>query len=127
MRKPDFERILSQDTDGAPSWFSIVLEPLNRLFEYIKESFESNISASNLKLQVIDYQFVAPFTQTRFVKTKSDKVQSVYIAQLRLSDGNPHGGNAGFDWFEENNQIVIDGIYSLGVGNRYNVRFVAMY
>ena len=127
MRKPDFEKVLSQDIEEAPKWFNQILEPLNRLFEYVKEAFESNISVTNLKLQVIDYQFTAPFTTLGFQKTKKDPVQGVYLAQLIKSDGTPAVGNAGFDWHEANGQIFIDGIYSLGVGTSFKVRFFALY
>lgn len=127
MRKPDFEKVLQQDVEEAPKWFYKVLEPLNRLFEYVKEAFESNISVSNLKLQVIDYTFTAPFTKLGFQKTKKDPVLGVYLAQIIQSDGTPAVGNAGFDWHEESGQIFIDGIYSLGVGQDFKVKFFAMY
>lgn len=128
MRKADFEKVLNADVEKAEPWFKTnVLEPLNRLFEYVKEAFDSNISVTNLKLQVIDFSFTAPFVTTSFLKTKPDPVAGVYMAQLIKADGTPSIGNAGFDWHEAGGQIIIDKIYSLGVGDAFKVKFHAMY
>lgn len=121
MRKPDFEKVLKQDIEESPSWFTYILEPLNRLFEYIQESFDANISISNLKAQSIAYQFTAPFTQASFQKVKSGRVFGVFLAQVL-----PPAISI-VSWEEINDQIVITSISGLTSGTTYTLKVLALY
>lgn len=126
MRKPDFEKVLKQDVEGSPSWFSQVLEPLNRLFEYISEAFRGNISTENLKVQLITYPFSTPFIRTSFQKTRKGNVVALFISQIRTSGGGPQGGGTSMDWFDNGDEIVVEGLYSIGVGS-FIIKFMAFY
>lgn len=121
MRKPDFEKVLKQDIEESPSWFTSILEPLNRLFEYINEAFDSNISVANLKAQSLTLSFTAPFSQTSFQKTKSGKIFAVFLAQVLPQTGST------LSWEEINSQITVTSITGLTPGTDYNVKLLALY
>lgn len=126
LRKPDFKPLQKQDFgDDAPSWLEILLSPFNDMIQFILDAFKGNIGTRNLSLQIIDFTFTAPFQETRFLKTKPDPIQGVWVAQISRPDGSPAGGFTGFDWGEEAGYLVIKGIYSIG-GN-YKIRFFVMY
>lgn len=125
MRFPDFERILGQDSK-LPDWFKTLWEPINRLLEYIKEAFNGEISVQNCKIQMISYRFTAPFTQTRFPKTKKGRVLAVYIAQIRKANFDPQGGGTSLDWYDDGEDIVIQGVYSVGSGE-FVINFMCFY
>lgn len=127
LRKPDFKPLQKQDFgEDAPSWLDTLLSPLNELIQFILDAFKGNIGAQNLSLQIIDFNFTAPFVERRFPKIKTDPIQGVWLTKLSRQDGSPTGGNTGYDWREEGGNIVISGIYSIGAGN-FNVKFFVMY
>lgn len=126
MKKPDFEKVLKQDVEESPSWFTSILEPLNRLFEYIYEAFRGNISLENLKVQMITYAFTTPFVKTAFKKDRKGKVTALYISQIRTAAGGPQGGGTSMDWLDNNDEIVVEGLYSIGTGS-FIIKFMAFY
>lgn len=125
MRLPDFERILGQDSE-LPDWFKKIWEPVNRLLEYTREAFSGEISVQNCKIQMIQYRFRAPFTKTIFPKTKKGKVVAVYIAQIRKADFGTQGGGTSLDWYDDGDNIVIEGVYSVGAGE-FIINFMCFY
>lgn len=126
LRKPDFKPLQKQDFGSdAPSWLDILLSPFNDMMQFILDAFKGNIGTQNLNLQIIDYEFTAPFVATRFLKSKSDPIQGVWIVQLSRPDGSPAGGYTGFDWSEEAGYLKVSGIYS--IGGKYKIRFFVMY
>lgn len=126
LRKPDFRFLFKRDISSAPDWVNNLLEPFNQIIQFLIDAFNGNIGAKNLALQIIDFNFTAPFTETRFPKTKSDPIQGVWLVKLSRQDGTATGGNTGYDWREDDGNIVISGIYSIGAGN-FNVKFFVMY
>jgi len=127
LRKPDFRFLFKRDIPSAPEWVNNLLEPFNQIIQFLIDAFNSNISVSNLSVQIIDFEFTAPFVETRFAKIKPEAVQAVFMANLSLPNGQPHGGNGGYDWREEGNSIVVSNIYSLSAGVKYKVKFFVMY
>lgn len=126
LRKPDFKPLQKQDFGDAPSWLDILLSPFNELIQFILDAFKGNISTQNLSLQIIDFTFTPPFQETRFLKSKSDPIQGVWIVNVRKTDGTIGGGYSGLDWVEEGGELVINGIYT-SLGAERKVRIFVMY
>jgi hypothetical protein len=126
LRKPDFRFLFKRDIPSAPEWVNNLLEPFNQIIQFLIDAFNGNIGAKNLSLQIIDFNFTAPFVERRFPKTKSDPIQGVWLVKLSGQDGSATGGNTGYDWREDDGNVVISGIYLIGAGN-FNVKFFVMY
>lgn len=130
--RPDFEKVLKQDVVEAPKWFGGVLDPLNRLFEYIKEAFNSNISAINLKAQVIEFQsagftgFPPAYPLLVVKKTRKGKVVLVVVAQMTLANGGIWDSLSTVIWHEDGDNIFIDNVQGVA-GALLNIRLLALY
>lgn len=128
LRKPNFRFIQQKDLGpSAPPWIEVLLSPFNDIIQFLIDAFKGNISISNLNIQKIDYEFTAPFVATTFAKTKNEPVQGVQMVQLCKPNLQPHGGNQGFDWAEQGNNVIIQGIYGLNPGDKFKVRFFVNY
>lgn len=132
MKFPDFERNLKNDSGESPSWFSGVLENLNRLFDYIYEAFRGNISTENLKVQVIEFQstglsgFPPQYPLAVIPKKRRGKVVGVFVCFLQRVDGQVWDSLNTVIWHEDNDNIIIDNIQGVA-GPLLNVRLLALY
>ncbi len=132
MKKPDFEKVLKQDVEESPSWFSQVLEPLNRLFEYIKEAFDSNISVANLKAQVFTLRtsgiigFPPPYPLAVIKKTRKGNVVAVWVATVFQDNGQIYDSLYTAIWHQDGENIIIDNVQGTA-GTFLNIRLLALY
>lgn len=131
MRLPDFEKVLSQDVGDSPAWFLRVLSPLNRLFEYIKEAFNANISVSNLKAQVFTlrtYGFTAPpvYPLSVIKKTRKGNIVGVFVCSIYADDGQVWDSLNTVIWHQDGDNIFIDNVKGV-TGSLLNVRLLALY
>lgn len=132
MRKPDFEKVLKQDVEESPTWFSQVLEPLNRLFEYIKEAFDSNISVANLKAQVFTLRtsgitgFPPPYPLAVIKKTRKGNVVAVWVATVFQDNGQIYDSLYTAIWHQDGENIIIDNVQGTA-GTFLNIRLFALY
>lgn len=131
MRKYDFEKVLSQDVEESPTWFTRVLNPLNRLFEYIKEAFDGNISTQNLKCQVFTLRTaglgIPPVYPLAVVKkTRSGNIVAIVVASMFRDDGQVWDVLNTVIWHQDGDNIFIDNVQGL-TGVLLNVRLLALY
>jgi hypothetical protein len=132
MKKPDFEKVLKQDVEESPSWFSQVLEPLNRLFEYIKEAFDSNISVQNLKVQVITLRssglvgFPPVYPLAVVKKTRKGTIIAIIVATIFRDDGQVWDSLNTVIWHQDGENIFIDNVQGVA-GPLLNIRLLALY
>lgn len=132
MMRPDFEKVLTQDVKDSPPWFGGVLEPLNRLFEYIKEAFNSNISVINLKAQVIEFQsaglvgFPPVYPLLVVKKTRKGNIVSITVAKMTRANGDVWDSLSTVVWHEDGENIFIDNVQGVA-GALLNIRLLALY
>lgn len=132
MRKPDFEKVLSQDVDEAPTWFNRVLSPLNRLFEYVKEAFNANISVENLKVQIITLRssglsgFPPAYPLAVVKKTRKGNIIAIIVATIFRDDGQVWDSLNTVIWHQDGDNIFIDNVQGVA-GPLLNIRLLALY
>lgn len=132
MKKPDFEKVLSQDVEDSPTWFSRVLSPLNRLFEYIKEAFDANISTANLKVQVftlrtsglVGFPPVYPLAVVK--KTRKGNIVGIFVCTIFRDDGQVWDSLNTVIWHQDGDNIFIDNVQG-AAGVLLNIRLLALY
>lgn len=132
MRRPDFEKVLSQDVEESPKWFSRVLSPLNRLFEYIKEAFDANISTMNLKVQVFTLRstglsgFPPVYPLAVVKKTRKGDIVGIFVCSIYKDDGQVWDSLNTVIWHQDGDNIFIDNVQGVA-GPLLNIRLLALY
>lgn len=132
MRKTDFEPVQSDDIVESKQlpWFTKILSPLNRMFEYVKEAFDSNIALNNLKIQEIEvtgtmfnlFPKVFPYS---VLKTRKEKVKNVVLGQVVFPKFAIPNVVMPL-WHEQNQYIVIENIIGLDKDPTF-VRLLVFY
>lgn len=132
MRKPDFEKVLSQDVEEAPTWFTRILTPLNRLFEYIKEAFDSNISTQNIKCQIFTLRtsgltgFPPAYPLAVVKKNRKGNIVAIVVATIFRDDGQVWDSLNTVIWHQDGDNIFIDNVQG-AAGVLLNIRLLALY